>query len=64
MKVHGRDERPVVHGSLYLDCSDLPASRKVSGLRGHSSVKWMCPLCNAYLWDIMFPEGFDLNSEY
>lgn len=49
--------------SRNFNCSDLPASRKVSGLRGYTSNRWFCPNCNAFLSDLTHPDGFDLRSK-
>lgn len=47
MSAHGRAAQIRVHGRLYLNCSDLPASRKVTGLAGHASELFMCHVCDS-----------------
>jgi hypothetical protein len=37
MDVHRFDDKQSIHGTLYLNASDLIASRKIAGLRGHLS---------------------------
>ncbi|KAH9932537.1 uncharacterized protein B0H18DRAFT_1083280 [Fomitopsis serialis] len=45
LDVHGSEEPHLVHGSLYMGVSDLPASRKANGLRGPTSKEYPCPYC-------------------
>ena len=45
-RVHGHEQREMAHCHLQADVSDLPASRKVSGLAGHTSKHFMCPFCD------------------
>ena len=48
-----------VHAFLYIDASDLPASRKAAGLRSHSSKKFMCTVCRQQLPSLTDPDAFD-----
>lgn len=47
MRVHGhpRTEQFLVNGMLLINTSDLPASRKLTGLRGVTSEDFMCTFC-------------------
>ncbi|KIJ28204.1 hypothetical protein M422DRAFT_90591, partial [Sphaerobolus stellatus SS14] len=45
MDVHSFEEKQPIHATLLMDISDLPASRKVAGLAGHSSELCFCPFC-------------------
>ncbi|OBZ73172.1 hypothetical protein A0H81_06975 [Grifola frondosa] len=47
------------HGYLYINASDLPASRKTSGLRGHTSKWFMCPLCHQPFHSLIHPDCYD-----
>ncbi|KAI9063735.1 hypothetical protein FKP32DRAFT_1571273 [Trametes sanguinea] len=50
---------------LYANASDLPAARKASGLRGHTSKWFMCPVCKQPLHSLTDPRCFNPdNFEY
>lgn len=63
MKTPG-DEAALVHCFLYANASDLPAARKASGLRGHTSTWFMCPVCHQPMHSLTDPECFDSDSEF
>jgi hypothetical protein len=42
-RVFGQQELQISHSQLQTNVSDLPASRKISGLQGHTSKWFMCP---------------------
>ena len=52
-RVHGHVDAELVHGLLYLLTADLPASRKATGLRGHSAMGYMCTECEAHTYDLI-----------
>ncbi|OSD04070.1 hypothetical protein PYCCODRAFT_1444205 [Trametes coccinea BRFM310] len=55
----------LVNCFLYANTSDLPAARKASGLRGHTSKWFMCPVCKQPLHSLTDPKCFDPdNFEY
>lgn len=64
MKIPGEDQLQPVHAYLLASASDLPATRKLSGLRSHSSKKWMCPLDTQPLCSLTHPDCFDAESEF
>lgn len=49
-QVYGREQREIVHCYLQSDVSDLPASRKVSGLAGYTSKYIICPFRDLHRW--------------
>ncbi|KAF8433341.1 hypothetical protein L210DRAFT_3614134 [Boletus edulis BED1] len=57
--VHGHEERHVSHSHLDHNVSDLPATRKVAGLHGHTSKFFMCPLCKQPYFSLAHPDCFD-----
>ncbi|KAG1855341.1 hypothetical protein DFJ58DRAFT_880847 [Suillus subalutaceus] len=57
--VHGHDDPEVSHSHLYCNVSDLPSSRKVTGLQGHSSKFFMCPTCKTPSFSLAHPSCFD-----
>ncbi|KIK44122.1 hypothetical protein CY34DRAFT_54623, partial [Suillus luteus UH-Slu-Lm8-n1] len=60
--VHGHDDPEVSHSHLYCNVSDLPSSRKVTGLQGHSSKFFMCPTCKTPSFSLSHPSGFDPSN--
>lgn len=63
MTVPGDAKSALVHCYLYANASDLPAARKASGLRGHTSKWFMCPVCKQPMHSLTDPECFDPTSE-
>ncbi|KAG2130249.1 hypothetical protein DEU56DRAFT_757923 [Suillus clintonianus] len=49
--VHGYEDPQLSHSHLYCNVSDLPSSRKVTGLQGHNSKFFMCPTSFNYRED-------------
>lgn len=49
----------VAHGKLYINVSDLPATRKFAGLRGVTSKAFMCPWCYQSVSSLTHPSCFD-----
>ncbi|KAL1713956.1 hypothetical protein EV715DRAFT_210517 [Schizophyllum commune] len=62
LPVHGGREA-VVHGQLFMDVSDLPASRKTNGLAGPTSNYHLCPNCHATMFSLTSSGCFD-SSEF
>lgn len=62
-KAHDSDHNDLAHARLYLNCSDLPATRKVSGMRGVTSKIFMCILCYASLIMLACVDCFDPTSK-
>ncbi|CDO77902.1 hypothetical protein BN946_scf184624.g1 [Trametes cinnabarina] len=54
-----QDDPALVHGSLWIQISDLPASRKVTGLRGVTAERWMCTECYATVSSLVSPDCFN-----
>ncbi|OSD03378.1 hypothetical protein PYCCODRAFT_1365629 [Trametes coccinea BRFM310] len=59
VRVPGEEQPALVHGCLIANASDLPAARKASGLRGHTSKWFMCPVCKQPLHSLTDPRCFD-----
>ncbi|KAJ3002591.1 hypothetical protein NUW54_g5766 [Trametes sanguinea] len=59
MGVFGQKDPQPVNCFLYANASDLPAARKASGLRGHTSKWFMCPVCKQPLHSLTDPRCFD-----
>lgn len=64
MTVPGDEGSALVNCYLYANASDLPAARKASGLRGHTSTWFMCPVCEAPMHSLTDPACFDTSSEF
>jgi hypothetical protein len=62
-RVHGHEQREIAHCQLQANVSDLPASRKVSGLAGHMSKHFMCPFCEMPFYRLVDPNCYDPLSE-
>lgn len=45
MRVPGKATREPCHAYLNIVAADLPGSRKATGLRGHTSERFMCAVC-------------------
>ncbi len=62
LKAHGSHERVPTHGQLLLNSSDLPATRKLIGLRSHSSQYFMCPWCSQTVTSLTHEDCFPSES--
>lgn len=62
VSVPGENDAVPVHCHLYANASDLPAARKASGLRGHTSTWFMCPVCKQAMHSLTHPDCFDPES--
>jgi hypothetical protein len=62
-QVHGHKQCEIAHCHLQSDVSDLPASRKVSRLAGHTSKYFMCPFCEMLFYRLVDPDCYDPTSE-
>ncbi|KAH9834853.1 uncharacterized protein C8Q71DRAFT_710648 [Rhodofomes roseus] len=62
MKVHGKEGVHPIHGTLYIDASDLPASRKAAGLRGPTSKDFMCCYCYQSFDSLTTADAFDSET--
>ncbi|KAG1725168.1 uncharacterized protein EDB91DRAFT_1254905 [Suillus paluster] len=58
-RVNGHEDPEVSHSHLYCNVSDLPSSRKTSGLQGHNSKFFMCPTCKKPFFLLSHPSCFD-----
>lgn len=58
-KIPGKSRLQPGHGKLYINVSDLPASRKISGLRSVTSKRFMCTQCHQSLASLTNPSCFD-----
>lgn len=59
----GDGEEAEVNALLYINTSDLPASRKLSGTRGHTCIAFMCTVCHQSLHSLGDPKCYDADSE-
>ncbi|KAI0062605.1 hypothetical protein BV25DRAFT_1915767 [Artomyces pyxidatus] len=69
MRVHGKENLQEIHGTLYVDASDLPASRKIAGLLAPTAEKFMCHVCtqrfsSLVCSDCFDPEKFKLRDDW
>ena len=65
MRIHGEpqmEEFPV-NGSVLIHSSDIPASRKITGLRGIKSEDFMCTFCYAPFSSLVCEDCFNRDSE-
>lgn len=60
--VHGKDEPEPFHAQIGSDVSDLPASRKTSGLVSFTSKHFMCDRCDTPFYGLVDPESFKSTS--
>ena len=56
--------RALVHALLNINTSDLPASRKTSGLQSHSSKLFMCTMCTQRFDSLGDPNCFDPSGKF
>jgi hypothetical protein len=61
-RVYGEKESIISHSFIQTNVSDLPASRKCSGLHGHTSKYFMCPICDMPFFRLVDPDCFDPTS--
>lgn len=62
--VPGHAKEQYVSGTLYVDISELPATRKFTGTRGHTAEDWMCPWFNMPMSSLTYSRCFDRASAY
>ena len=62
--VHGYDDCLVSHSHLDHNVSDLPASRKMSGLHSYTSKFFMCPLCKQPYFALVHPDCFNPGGKF
>ena len=55
--------KAVINAFLQTNTSDLPASRKASGLASHSSKEFMCTVCTKPFHALGDPDGFDAQGK-
>ncbi|KAI0740484.1 hypothetical protein C8Q76DRAFT_607829, partial [Earliella scabrosa] len=53
------DDPQPVHGYVYIESSDLPASRKSTGMLSYTSKWFMCTICKQPLHSLTDPDCFD-----
>ena len=65
MRVHGepQTEEFPVNGSVLIHSLDIPASRKMSGLRGITSEDFMCTYCYQTFSSLVCEDCFDRTSK-
>ena len=65
MRVHGQpsSEQYPVNGMLMINTSDLPASRKLTGLHGIKSEDFMCTFCYQTFSSLTSEDCFIRESE-
>lgn len=63
MHVHGDEETLPVNLHVLLVSADLPGGRKSTGLKGHTSKLFMCPVCNKPFHSLADSDCFDPDSE-
>ncbi|KAJ7758619.1 hypothetical protein B0H16DRAFT_1313721, partial [Mycena metata] len=59
LAVHGKAEPEPFHVQVGSDVSDLPASRKTSGLLACTSKYFMCDHCDTPFYALVDPDSFD-----
>lgn len=63
LRVHGRAEKQLTHARVLLNSSDLPASRKLTGLRSYMDPDFMCPWCHQTVSSLTHPDCFHPSSK-
>ncbi|KAJ7654607.1 hypothetical protein DFH06DRAFT_1092852 [Mycena polygramma] len=58
-RVHGQVEPQLFHVQIASDVSDLPASRKTSGLLSYTAKYFMCDHCDAPFYSLVHPDTFN-----
>ena len=61
-RIHGQKDPIISHSFIQTNVSDLPASRKCSGLHGHNSKYFMCSICDMPFFRLVDPDCFDPTS--
>lgn len=61
-RVYRSPEVEPFHAHLEADVSDLPASRKLNGLQGFTSIHFMTLACKATFYSLTDPEPFEPSS--
>ncbi|KAJ6530158.1 hypothetical protein B0H19DRAFT_1273823 [Mycena capillaripes] len=61
-RVHGKIAPELFHVQIGSDVSDLPASRKTSGLLSYTSKYFMCDHCDAPFYSLVHPDTFNSNK--
>ena len=66
MRIHGEPDNQQfpVNGTLYINTSDIPASRKITGLRGVTSEDFMCTSCYQTFSSLVCEDCFNRESEF
>lgn len=60
----GSPEVELFHAQLEADVSDLPASPKLKGLQGFTSIHLISPACNATFYSLSDPEAFKSSCKW
>ena len=65
MHIHGESptEEFPVHGQLFINTSDLPASRKLTGLRIVTTEDFMCTFCYQNFTSLVCEDCFNRESK-
>ena len=65
MHIHGEpdNQQSLVNGTLYINTSDIPASRKILGLRDVTSEDFMCMSCYQTFSSLVCEDCFICESE-
>jgi hypothetical protein len=63
-RVHGKDEPELFHVQIRTNVSDLPASRKTSGLLTYTSKYFMCDHCDVPFYALGDPDTYNSTSEF
>ncbi|KAJ7051311.1 hypothetical protein C8F01DRAFT_1222141 [Mycena amicta] len=61
-RVFGQDEPEIVHVQIGTDISDLPASRRTSGLLSFTSTWFMCDRCTLPFFSLTDPDTFNSSK--
>lgn len=61
MNIDGFSEQQPVHAILFFNTLDLPASRKMAGLAGHTSEKCFCPVCSQTFSSLVTQKCFNIG---
>ena len=66
MRIYGQQETEKfpVNGMMYINTSDIPASRKASGLRGIKSEDFMCTLCYQPFSSLVSEDCFNRDRKF
>lgn len=63
MRVANHPDQEMIHATLWLDMSDLPAARKSGGFKSHSSTEFMCTFCTQSFYSLVTPDAFIPESK-